>query len=207
MAPELEATEVRTPNAESIGGKNMTTASASNVTAAKPKIGGAVSTAPTGTNLPLNAKTVLDAAFKTLGYISEDGVTNENSPESEVVKAWGGQTVLSSQTEKKDTFKYKLIEGLNVEVLKEVYGPDNVSGTLETGITVKANGKELPEHSLVIDTLLKNGYAKRVVIPRGKVSEIGEISYKDGEPIGYELTITALPDNSENTHYEYIQGA
>ena len=185
----------------------MTTASTSNVTAAKPKIGGAVSTAPAGTDLPTNAKTALNPAFKTLGYISEDGLTNENSPESEVVKAWGGQTVLSSQTEKKDTFKYKLIEGLNIEVLKEVYGPDNVSGTLETGITVKANGKELPEHSLVIDTLLKNGYVKRVVIPRGKVSEIGEISYKDGEPIGYELTITALPDNSENTHYEYIKGA
>ncbi|VRO10621.1 major tail protein [Streptococcus pneumoniae] len=185
----------------------MTTASASNVTAAKPKIGGAVSTAPAGTILPTNAKTDLDAAFETLGYISDDGLTNANSPESKAIKAWGGQTVLSSQTEKKDTFKYKLIEGLNIEVLKEVYGPDNVSGTLETGITVKANGKELPEHCLVIDTLLKNGYVKRVVIPRGKVSEIGEISYKDGEPIGYELTITALPDNSENTHYEYIQGA
>ncbi|CMX79639.1 major tail protein [Streptococcus pneumoniae] len=185
----------------------MTTASASNVTAAKPKIGGGGSTAPAGTTLPTNAKTDLDAAFETLGYISDDGLTNANSPESKAIKAWGGQTVLSSQTEKKDTFKYKLIEGLNIEVLKEVYGPDNVSGTLETGITVKANGKELPEHCLVIDTLLKNGYVKRVVIPRGKVSEIGEISYKDGEPIGYELTITALPDNSENTHYEYIQGA
>ncbi|HEV4354974.1 TPA: phage tail protein [Streptococcus pneumoniae] len=200
-------TEARRQNTESTGGKNMTTASASNVTAAKPKIGGAVSTAPAGTTLPTNAKTDLNAAFEKLGYISDDGLTNANSPESKAIKAWGGQTVLSSQTEKKDTFKYKLIEGLNIEVLKEVYGPDNVSGTLETGITVKANGKELPEHCLVIDTLLKNGYVKRVVIPRGKVSEIGEISYKDGEPIGYELTITALPDNSENTHYEYIQGA
>ena len=208
MAPKLEATEVRTPNAEStIGGMKMTTASASNVTAAKPKVSGAITSAPLGTSLPTDSKSELNPAFKSLGYISEDGITNENSPESEEVKAWGGQIVLSSQTEKKDTFKYKLIEGLNIEVLKEVYGPDNVSGTLETGITVKANGKELPEHSLVIDTLLKNGYVKRVVIPRGKVSEIGEISYKDGEPIGYELTITALPDNSENTHYEYIQGA
>ena len=76
-------------------------ASAANVTAAKPKASGAVFSAPLGTTLPTNAKSELDAALKTLGFISEDGLTNENSPESEDVKAWGGQTVLSSQTDKK----------------------------------------------------------------------------------------------------------
>nr|DAL55387.1 MAG TPA_asm: tail protein [Caudoviricetes sp.] len=60
---------------------------------------------------------------------------------------------------------------------------------------------------MVIDILLKNKNFQRIVIPRGKVSEIGEVSYKDGEPIGYELTITALPDDQGNTHYKYIQGA
>ena len=184
-----------------------TAASSANVTAAKPNISGAVSSAPLKTALPQDAKTALNEAFKTLGYISEDGLTNENSPESEEVKAWGGQTVLSSQTDKKDTFKFKLIEGLNIDVLKEVYGEANVTGTLSTGITVKANASELPEHILVIDMILKNGSVKRIVIPRGKVSEIGEIGYKDGEPVGYELTITALPDDQGNNHYEYIQGA
>ena len=163
-----------------------------NVTTSKPKIGGAVYRAPVGTTLPTDATTALDEAFVCLGYISEDGLTNANSPDGDKIKAWGGDTVYTYQKEKDDTFQFKLLEALNPDVLKTVYGDDNVTGTVQAGLTVKANSSAAEDKAWVVELIL-NGVLKRVVVPKAKITEMDDIVYADEEALGYDITITATP--------------
>ena len=56
---------------------------------------------------------------------------------------------------------------------------------------------------MVLDTILR-GALKRVVLPVAKVTDVADITYKDDEVVGYEITFTAFPDSSGNVQYEYI---
>lgn len=177
---------------------------AKNTTTAKPKSGGAVYRAPIGTDLPTDAVTNLGDDYKELGYCSDDGLTNAIESESQDFKAWGGDVVDSQKTSTTVTLKLKLIEALNVETLKAVFGEENVSGSLDTGIHVKVNSKDVEESSWVVDMAMRDGAIKRIVIPDVKVSEISEIAYKHDEQVGYEVTLKALVDENGNYQDEYI---
>lgn len=177
----------------------------SNVTAGKPKISGGIYVAPLGTALPTDASTALNVAFVCLGYVGEDGVTNNNTISSNNVKAWGGDTVLSTQTDVEDTFDFTLLEGLNANVLKAVFGDDNVTGSLSEGLTVTCNAKELDDKEWVVEMVCRNNTLKRVVIPRGRITNKEAINYVDDDVAGFGVTVTGFPDASGNTHYEYIK--
>lgn len=178
-----------------------------NVSAGKPKLGGAVHVGAPSLTLPTDATTALAAGFANLGYCSEDGMTNAQERSAQDIKAWGGDIVLNIQDEKTDTFSTVLIESLNIDVLKAYFGDENVTGTLADGITITANSKELPEKAWVVDMVMRGGALKRVVIPRGKVTTTEEVTYSDAAAVGYGITITAYPDADGNTHYEYIKAA
>ena len=180
---------------------------ATNVTTGKPNVSGAVYVADIGTTLPTDADTALDTTkYVCLGYVSEDGLSNDNSIDVSEIKAWGGVTVYRSINGMTDNFKLTLIESENPDVISVVYGKDNVTVDVDGAISVDVKAEDPVEHVFVFELALRGGKAKRIVIPDGAITSRDEITYNDSDAVGYGITISAYPDSNASTHKEYIEG-
>ena len=173
-----------------------------NVSVGKPMAAGGAFTGPLGTAVPTDATTALNTALKNLGFVSDEGLTNAIEMDSQEIKDWAGDTVLVVKTSRTETFALTFIE-TNEDVMKVVYGDSNVS-VVGTNLTVIHNGKDLPAQVWVFEIAMTGNRVKRIVIPAATVTEINEVSYVAGDPIGYGVTLTCTPDAQGNTVYEFI---
>lgn len=178
---------------------------AQNVSFGKPKATGALFYAPKGTTVPTNATSDLDAAFRNVGYISEDGLVNATETDTESVNDWSGTEVLSGQTSFAEMFTFNMLE-INQNSMKLYYGEDNVETDGDGNITaIKVKPAELDEVVFVAEVVLTGGRIKRVVVPHGKfVDRSGEISYVNSEAVTYPVQLKAYPDTDTSTHAEYF---
>lgn len=178
------------------------------VLAGKPLATGGVLVAPLATALPTTAVAAPNVAFVAAGYIGEDGLTETIGRTTEKVKSWGGDIVRVLQTEMSVTYQFTFLESVNTTVLETVYGDDNVTvtaGGVSTGTlrAIEINSAELPHKEFIFE--VKDGLARvRIVVPDGQITEVGDITYSDGEVIGYQVTIEAFADASGNQAYKYI---
>lgn len=178
-----------------------------NVTTGKPKVTGGIYRAPLGTTLPTDATTALANTYVSLGYIATGGVTHSFEVDSGEYRAWGGDLVLAYQNSKTHRFAFGMIEVLNPTTYETIHGTANVSGTLATGISVTADGKDMTEYVYVIELAMRDGAMARIVIPDGKITAIGDIVYQDSDAVNFPVTVTAQADSSGNTYYEHIKKA
>ena len=180
---------------------------AANVVAGVPLATGGVLIGATTATAPTTAVSVL-VGFTAGGYIGEDGVTEANERSTDRIRAWGGDTVKVVQTEHNVTYSFTFLETLNAEVLKAVYGEDNVTTTAAGASTgtlheVAVNAAVLPHKSYIFE--VKDGDAKiRIYVPDGQITEVGEITYSDSEVVGYEVTVEAFSDELGNKAYKFL---
>lgn len=182
----------------------MAGTSAANVAVGKPdlSVSGGVLVAPIGTTRPTSVEGPYDAAYLSVGYVSVDGVVETSERSTEEIRAWGGQKIRTVQTEFGTTIAFTLIESRNAEALKFVFGEDNVDTTTTPGeVVIKRNEKVLPYTQIIVD-LLDGENSSHLDIGRAQVTEVGDVTYVDGEAISYELTVSCDPDDNGDTLIE-----
>lgn len=160
---------------------------------------GGVHVAPTTAAAPTDYNTALDPLFLDLGYISDAGISETLDKSPQDVRAWQNSALVRRViTESSQTFNMTFIE-TNKQAVELYYGATiGADGSIKIDPS-KTGGKQ----SFVID-VIDGDFIKRTYIPSGEVTEVGDMTYSAGDPIGYEVTITAYASTSGDESYTAI---
>jgi hypothetical protein len=172
-----------------------------NAGAVRVAVTGAVYVAPTGTTGPTDATTALANDWKSVGYISEDGVKETNDTESDEIKAWQNSDIVRKTITKQETsYGFTMIE-TNAVALGLFYGKAIQAGDTSHLI----GGTSANKVAMVIDVIDGSKTVRRF-IPDAEVTERGEVTFSASEAVGYEVTVVAYPNaalgGSVEVHYD-----
>lgn len=168
---------------------------------------GGVLAGPLTATAPTSAEAVIDAAIKSLGYVSEDGLEAQGERSVNAIKDWNADIIAQLQTEHSVRFSLTLYAAWDPDVLGEVFGAENLTITAATPsagrkILVKETGSVLPNRIWVFD--MKTGDRKlRIVLPNAKVTEVTERAYVAGELAGFQVVVEAFKDEDGVKAYRY----
>lgn len=168
-------------------------------------ITGELYSAPLGTAAPTDSTTALVAAYVGLGYVSEDGVTENWDDSVDNIVAWqNATTVRAAVTESTGTLALTLIQ-TNVQVLERFYrGSTMVTDVTDSRLDVKPITAD--PRAWVLD-ILDGAIHIRIFLGNAEITERGEVMYASGEPVGYPITITAYPDDNGNLMQKWSDDA
>ncbi|MEV0294529.1 hypothetical protein [Nocardia sp. NPDC050710] len=169
---------------------------------------GGVLVAPLTAALPTSAADAPNAAFKALGYVSEDGIESKGERKIEMIKDWNADIIAQLQTEHSVRFALTLYAVWDQDVLSEVFGSSNVTATAATSssgklIKVEETGSVLPHRAWIFD--MKNEDKKlRIVLPNAKITTVTEKKFVSKELAGFNITIEAFKNDAGVKAYRYL---
>lgn len=166
---------------------------------------GHVLKAPVGTQLPTFPDGAF-TAFKSLGFLTDDGVDIEFDSETSELTVWGGVTVATTRESFAESIALPMASYADPEVKRFVWGDENVEIDADTGaITAYHNGGDREECMLVIKCMLNDGRKHWIVVPKSKVDEVGGVKYADADIINYPLTMAALAYDGKRTAFDITE--
>jgi len=164
-------------------------------------ISGSVYVAPTGSTVPVDATTALDAAFVDLGAINEDGIALSPSRSIEKIRAWqSAKAVRTVVTEDELSIAFSLMQW-NDTTIDLVFGGGTFSvvNTDETQYVPPAAGTI--DERIFLFEWVDGAVNNRLLVPRGMVSEIGEIQVTKSSAIELAVTVEVLGSTPDDFLY------
>lgn len=164
---------------------------------------GAIATAPLDSTLPTDASSELDLGFETVGLIAPEGFEIEPVRTTVEIDVWGGDIEREITTQFKEVVRTTFMESAKAEVLKLVFGEDNVTVGAEGDISVKKNASQ-PAPRAWSFTMKDGDGRRRVVVGKGQLRLNGAVTYVHSDAIKYPVEITCMPDANGDTSNEYL---
>ena len=141
-------------------------------------IGDTSATAPTSSTSSLTG-------FSDLGYVSNDGVTITPDKSSNAIRAWqNADLVREVVTESTLTYQFMLLETTQ-DTIEAYFGSAMVDGKVSVNPS-DTGGKK----SFVID-IVDGSKVVRHYIPTGEIMKVEAQAVKNGEAVGFGVTVTA----------------
>lgn len=142
---------------------------------------------------PTDATSAVSGVFAELGWISEDGLTEAVSESYNEIKSWDGTVVRKVLTGSERTFKMTFLE-TNENTLELYYSGDTVEA-IAGGSKIDITTPSSVRWAFVVD-VVDGDNTVRIYLENAEVTGRGDVVYKNGQAVGYEVTVTAYPDSN-----------
>lgn len=157
-----------------------------------------------GTAQPSDPESVPPSPWLAIGAISEDGLTNGVEEDTEQFTPWGlsspFRTVVTSSIR---TFSFTAWETNRpiVRALQNRLDVATLTPDMDGIITYAETASQTPDRRSWLFDIYDGDVWERFYVPEGEITERSDVTYAQGEMVGYEWTISTYPDASGNLVY------
>lgn len=159
---------------------------------------------PVGSTAPDSPLTQPLTPWEPLGAISDDGLVYGFDEDSEEFTPWGLTSPFRTMiTKSVRTFQVTLWETSRVAVQSVMYRIDAADLTPDGGglTSFAETASPVPDRRAWWFLVMDGDTSKGFYVPQGEVSDRSDVTFKQDEMSGYEITVTAYPDDAGNTVY------
>jgi hypothetical protein len=155
-------------------------------------VDGIVSSGTDAAVAPTTAESTLGTGWADLGYVSDQGVDETVNQTSNPLRAWQKNKKVRTLVEDGDVAYHFVLLQTSADTVAFYYGGtvDDADGSIVVDPTV-----ERPTFKFNLD-VIDGDNRVRAYAPNAQVTEVGQQVYRNGEPVGYEVTVTCTYDET-----------